>query len=635
MTDPSDTATVRNVLFAATAVVAAGVVAYALYFDYQRRNDPNFRRKLKAQRKKAAVDQKLRAEQKAAAEKQQREADPASVLAGPGSGLPAGVGHQPFAAAKTVDERAEAANKIVLAMEEDKEDPLPANPADFELYCKNHILQGELLFRQGPQYYDVSAVAFFKALIVYERPMDLLMILQRSIPEEVLISILDLFKAYTTREAQKRRQAYFAHFPDPGQYHVKVQERIEDGTLRRSLVALKDVAQGEVVYEEEPLLAALEAKLEGSDKYCTHCLRYIAPASGRDAPEEGETTESPKKFEKNGLVFCSESCLEKSNELWDQFLTPTNAPPVDTGAEPGDLDTDGLDFDPAAARATFSKLLKHSSDINSSHPLIIARFYALLVGERREQLLKLAKVAAGLEAGGEDAEAGKDEAAEANKHSVLAHLERMQYIDMEALEKDKEGAGETDASEVEMISEILGPQLPGLEEVLNDEQYRKMRGKLLYNAYGIHFDPNPTPLPVPEEPSPVPEETSPAAEESTPAPEKPSPEQTPAESSSSPKPTKRPIRSSESLTENPVTGTALYLVSSYASHSCDPSATLAHVDGTSRARIVAARDIKEGDVVSLAWADVTKLESVEDRRKILKAGWGFICECEKCGKKPE
>ncbi|KAJ3340490.1 hypothetical protein HDU93_006958 [Gonapodya sp. JEL0774] len=667
------------------AAKVAGMVKQGLvqagFPDLEAERDLKLHMTIKSERKKAEINQKVHAEQRAAAEKKQKDASPASILTGPGSSLPTGVGRQPFASAKNAEERAEAASSIILAMEEDKEDPLPTDPTEFETYCKNHILQGEMLFRQGPQFNDVSAVAFFKALVVYERPMDLLMILQRSIPEEVLISILDLFKAYTTRESTKRRQAYFKHFPDPAKFPVKVQEKLVDGSLKRSLVALKDFAQGEELFVEEPLIAGLEARYEGTGDYCSLCLKSIdVNANGHvdeGEAEPNEATASGLKIEKNGLVFCSAVCRDKSNELWDQFLTPSSESGVDLEGEPGDADLDPLGFDPVSTRAVFARLLKHNGELNSSHPLIIARFYALLVGERRSQLRKLAEVAAAIDAGGE---APTEDPEEAKKVSVFAHLERMQYIDMEALEKDKDGAAEADAKEIEMITEILGPQLPGLEEVLNEEQYRKMRGKLLYNAYGIHFNPNPTRLPAPAEtstPKSVDVDAVAAAEDTiaeAPAvdtePAEASPtgvaelavsaptttaetdvsdvtsvvppasgkhsavEEDSAPSSASPtKPTKRPIRSAKSLTANPVTATALYLVSSYASHSCNPSAELTHPDETAKCRVVAKRDIKEGEIVSLAWIDVDSVDSTEERRKVLKAGWGFICECERCGKK--
>jgi import receptor subunit TOM20 len=38
----------KATVLTAAAVVATGVVAYAVYFDYKRRNDADFRRKLRA-----------------------------------------------------------------------------------------------------------------------------------------------------------------------------------------------------------------------------------------------------------------------------------------------------------------------------------------------------------------------------------------------------------------------------------------------------------------------------------------------------------------------------------------------------------------------------------------------------------
>ena len=70
-------------------------------------------------------------------------------------------------------------------------------------------------------------------------------------------------------------------------------------------------------------------------------------------------------------------------------------------------------------------------------------------------------------------------------------------------------------------------------------------------------------------------------------------------------------------------------------HNCDPSARV-FFDGTSEMQLIANRDIKEGDEITVAYVDVTQHEgeSVTDarrrRRMELARGWRFACPCERC-----
>jgi len=105
-------------------------------------------------------------------------------------------------------------------------------------------------------------------------------------------------------------------------------------------------------------------------------------------------------------------------------------------------------------------------------------------------------------------------------------------------------------------------------------------------------------------------------------------------------------------------GTAFYYVSSYVSpphlgyltsflilsqssfqlaHSCDPNVRPSFDEtGTSELSLIALRDLKKGDELTMAYADVNQRpgESVLDarrrRRQELARGWKFACECSKC-----
>ncbi|EEB08218.1 TOM complex subunit Tom20 [Schizosaccharomyces japonicus yFS275] len=145
----------RSVIFG--SVVAALAVGYAFYFDYKRRNDPQFRKKLKRRYKKVqevAESQKL-AEQ------------------------------------KLFEEKVEKALELV------KITPLPSSAEEKELFFMQQVARGEQLFQKQPDGDNIeSAVCFYSALKVYPQPNELFSIYERTIPEP----IMNLLRAMQTKE---------------------------------------------------------------------------------------------------------------------------------------------------------------------------------------------------------------------------------------------------------------------------------------------------------------------------------------------------------------------------------------------------------------------------------------------------
>lgn len=54
------------------------------------------------------------------------------------------------------------------------------------------VQEGELLIQQGPDQYIAAAAAFFKGLKVYPKPLELLMIYQKAVPEPALNYIYEM-----------------------------------------------------------------------------------------------------------------------------------------------------------------------------------------------------------------------------------------------------------------------------------------------------------------------------------------------------------------------------------------------------------------------------------------------------------
>ncbi|CCK68567.1 TOM complex receptor protein TOM20 KNAG_0B01200 [Huiozyma naganishii CBS 8797] len=132
------------------AVATLSMLAYAAYFDYQRRTNPNFRKQLT---KRA----KLQEKQKKQDEEDQKKA-------------------------KITDLTLFLTNQIA-------KDPIPTDPAVRESTFTSSVEQGEAL-TNVPDKEKEAAFKFYKALTVYPNPADLLGIYQRTIPEAVYENII-------------------------------------------------------------------------------------------------------------------------------------------------------------------------------------------------------------------------------------------------------------------------------------------------------------------------------------------------------------------------------------------------------------------------------------------------------------
>lgn len=83
-------------------------------------------------------------------------------------------------------------------------------------------------------------------------------------------------------------------------------------------------------------------------------------------------------------------------------------------------------------------------------------------------------------------------------------------------------------------------------------------------------------------------------------------------------------------------GSAFYTLSSYLSHSCLPSVRPCFSSETTEVHVIANRDLKRGDELSMAYVDVTQhpdesvVECRRRRRMELARGWRFACGCSRC-----
>lgn len=127
------------------SVAAAGFLAYAVYFDYNRRNSPGFRKQLNKKNAK---------QQKQAAQAQE-------------------------------ETRKNKMLEVKKALADDlAKNPIPTDLAKKEEFFMEQVATGEQL-ANNPETRIDAALRFYKALAVYPNPTDIMGIYQKTVPEDV------------------------------------------------------------------------------------------------------------------------------------------------------------------------------------------------------------------------------------------------------------------------------------------------------------------------------------------------------------------------------------------------------------------------------------------------------------------
>ncbi|KAF9567404.1 MAS20-domain-containing protein [Agrocybe pediades] len=519
---------------AAAVTIAAGLAVYAVYFDYKRRNDVEFRKKLKKEKKRV---------QKAVAESKQSEL------------------------ADSTSEITPASLREVL--KQVREEPGPQSPEEKEQYFMNQVSIGEQLAAQGPKFYLPAATAFFRALRVYPAPVELIVIYEKTIIPPVFKLIMELSQL----DVKYRIEAYFDNFPPKGKnVSVVIREVTPGQGNRHILVADKDFAAGEVIYKEFPVVTALDPDLQEKGTHCDQCLRPIQAGMSIQASPES----SPLK-----LSYCSKACMLASKSQHHSLLftlDPALPPEIPSAPATPELQE--------ARREAQAKLAEHITKERRLVPLLVARFIARQVAFETQKLVQA--TAPGTTFAAPEADY-TDSDNKSEKYVLADHIERLRYLET-VPNKD----------EFKLLRDVLAAALPGLEEFISDDKYATLCGKMAYNAFGVCFGGGRDDRPVPD-----------ARPENI-------------EKTRTPYGTQRQI------------GSALYTVSSYLTHSCQPSARPSFSSGTSEISIIANKDIKKGDVLTVAFVDVaqhpdeTVIECRRRRRFELARGWRFSCNCERC-----
>ncbi|KAG1815725.1 uncharacterized protein BJ212DRAFT_1272840 [Suillus subaureus] len=555
-------------------VTVGGVLAYAVYFDYKRRTDANFRKQLRKEKKRVKQSQ------------------------------------TPSESGQTATGGVDA-NDLRSALESVRNEEVPPGPEEKEQYFMKQVGMGEQLCAKGPVYHLPAAMCFYRALRVYPSPVELIVIYEKTVPPPVFQLVMELTNLDVSNDPSlaegkigplsdgedessplrgppseassqewdkvtdpgsqtpaltKDEIGYYTFFP-PKAMNVAVETvNVPDGKggtmSKKVLVVTKDFKAGEVIYQEDPIVAVLDADLQGKGTHCSYCLRQIQ--------------NDPIRPESDRLhsVYCSSDCLTQ-HKAHSQTLLFTLESPLPAAIAPEMGDT--LRKERENAQKAFVEYLIQTK---RAAPELVARFVARQVSAETAKMLPRG-ILPGV--------ASEPVLTDGGEYSLYDHLERLRYLEVKPAD-----------NETHVLKDVLQTALPGLEQFLTEERHATFVGKMSYNSYGVYFGEGREDKP----------ETA-ARPENT---EK----------------TRTPCGTSKQI------GTGFYAVSSYISHNCAPSAEPVFPTGTAQLQLVATCALQKGDEITVAYVDVSQhsgetLEVARRRRRMeLARGWRFACSCRRC-----
>lgn len=146
------------------------------------------------------------------------------------------------------------------------------------------------------------------------------------------------------------------------------------------------------------------------------------------------------------VAFCSQECAATANEDYHKYLCSHNKSVEIKEADEAEDKNIALEFHQV------------SKEKNVKYPYMIARFLSAMVAE-------------------ETAKQNEGEKVGETTFGAWDHIDRFRYLEI--------SASADSTSEIAMLKQVLGSKVQGISEFLSDEIYLMLKGKLLFNAYGI------------------------------------------------------------------------------------------------------------------------------------------------------
>ncbi|KAG8716240.1 hypothetical protein FRC11_006634 [Ceratobasidium sp. 423] len=659
---PSTMVETRTVVAVSAASAAIAITGYLIYFDYKRRNDPQFRKKLRKEKKKAAKNAKE---------------EETAIPAAPG---------------RSQEELKETLDRI-------NAEPLPTLPTEREKYFMDHVGMGEQLLLRGPAFEVPAAEAFYRALRAYPAPMEIIMIFQNTLPPHIFALVMELasldVSSSASAPASKPTEAKEptpvststsaaapAPEPAPGPAAVSVPPAPERAPTPPPAPA--SVQETESEHDSEVMVDAdieteVEIEAESEAEVETKADVMSEPevvSAAQSEPDAESQHEIKQRAEGYYDVFPPKNMNVK---IVNVPVKDKSGKPAESGGKPilrstlvsskdiksGDVIytekavVAALDFDLQNLRthcthclrrvdvpisvpddpldATYcSKACQMASRIQSQNVLFgldpplppnpsepeQPKTETELVERRKSQedfvetlrktgatrALLVARFIASMVA----EQSAKLGAAvnPSSKNSSPADLFGLPepegdpttysfYDHVERLRYLEIPETPVELDEVNALKKVMKNAMAGLEEFVGD-RYPLLKGKMAYNVIGVAFG---------------------------------------AGRDDKPPVTVRPEDIERTRTPHGTsrqTGSAFYRVSSYLTHSCAPNVAPSFHTGTSDLHLVANENIPAGTELTMAYVDVnqgpdeTRLEARRRRRQELARGWRFACECPRC-----
>ncbi|KIM63614.1 hypothetical protein SCLCIDRAFT_1214007 [Scleroderma citrinum Foug A] len=363
-----------STMLTVAGIAVGGLVAYAVYFDYRRRTDANFRKHLRKDKKRVAKSQT---------------SSETSVNSG------------------GVEE-----SDLKSALEQVRKEEVPASAEEKERYFMSQVAMGEQLCARGPSFNLNAAMCFYRALRVYPSPVELIVIYEKTVPAPVFQLVMQL----TNMDVKERVEGYYDCFPAKAMnvavktVDVPVNDKPGAFTRKKVLVCTKDFELGDLIYKEDAIVTALDMDLQGKGTHCSHCLRII-------------DTSSAVRPEIDWLhsVYCSQDCHNKAETYSQRLLFSLGSPIPEQIAVPLPASTTD---ERKKVQDAFTEYLEKRG---KAAPQLVARFIARQVSAETAKML-----ATGLGTAG-PADLGLTDGGD---YTLYDHLERLRYLEMTPPEEE-------------------------------------------------------------------------------------------------------------------------------------------------------------------------------------------------------
>ncbi|KAG9121180.1 hypothetical protein FRC07_002976 [Ceratobasidium sp. 392] len=314
----------RTVVAISAVSVATALAGYLVYFDYKRRNDPEFRKKLRKEKKKIA---------KTIKPDETTDATPAG--------------------------RSQDDLKAMLALI--NAEPLPTLPGDREKYFMEQVGVGEQLLARGPAFEVPAALSFYRALRSYPSPVEIIMIFQNTLPPHIFAVVMELASLdVSSSESELAREPAPAHVPDAVPVSATVAPIPETAPISELEPETPDPESEPSIHESEVIV---DAEVESVVEVETEA-GMETEAGVETEPKEVET-EAEVKVEASEAPVEVDVPVEAEADASPKVEAEADAPtePVDPASVPV-----GFDSDDASSEVHSETESHHEITSQDGHP---------------------------------------------------------------------------------------------------------------------------------------------------------------------------------------------------------------------------------------------------------------------------